>query len=42
MFELEVHVKANTIEFLLDPGKFEIDLQVAAANANPSVCHLPA
>jgi hypothetical protein len=36
LFCLAFFVKSNTGEYLLDPGEYEIDFQVFAANANPS------
>jgi hypothetical protein len=37
LFCLEVFVRSNTLEYLLEPGEYEIDLQVSAANAKPRV-----
>jgi hypothetical protein len=37
MFCLAFWVKSNTGEYLLDPGVYEIDFQVYAANAHPSM-----
>jgi len=37
LFCLEVFVKSNTLEYLLDPGEYEIVLEVAAANAWPKI-----
>jgi hypothetical protein len=36
LFCLAFFVRSNTLEYLLDPGKYEIDFQVFAANAKPS------
>lgn len=38
LFCLEVFVRFTTLEFLLDPGEYEIDLQVSAANTKPTIC----
>ncbi len=36
LFCLAFFVKSNTLEYLLDPGKYEIDFKVFSANAKPS------
>jgi len=36
LFCLAFYVKSNTAEYLLEPGEYEIDFQVFAANAKPS------
>jgi hypothetical protein len=36
LFCLAFFVRSNTLEYLLDPGEYEIDFQVFAANAKPS------
>lgn len=35
LFYLETFVRSNTLEYLLDPGEYQIRLQIAAANADP-------
>jgi hypothetical protein len=35
LFCLEFFVRSNTLEYLLDPGEYEIRLQVSAANSRP-------
>jgi hypothetical protein len=36
LFCLAFFVKANTAEYLLDPGEYEIDFRIFAANSKPS------